>query len=288
VLAAVNHAGPDSGVYGLAADGDAIAPPARALPPVRSLAVAGPRVFAATERGLWERSGAEWRQVAELGERRVEQVVAAGSRVVARAGDGLWESPGAGARFHPLPFHHGPPRALALSGGEALWVSGDAGLYRLAGGENHSAETPLPDGRIEAAGDRLLAWGERGAFVRPLDGGPWAELAAEATAVLPTGDRRWPVVIVTPAGAFLAGHDAVVGGAASEAPGDTPAVTLRPLDLPAPPASASAALIAGDRLYLGTSGWGLWVAALAPPPTRQGGSPSRPAARCGAGRALAR
>jgi photosystem II stability/assembly factor-like uncharacterized protein len=190
VLAAVNHAGPASGVYALRDGGAAIAPPARALPPVLSLAVAGPRVFAATERGLWERSGADWRLVAELGERRVEQVVAAGSRVVARTADGLWESPGAGARFHPL-ADHGTPRD-------------------------------------------------------------------DATAAHPTGDRRWPAVVVTPEGAFLAGPGANPGaGAPAEAE-----AALHPLGLPAPAAAVSAALIAGDRLYVGTSGWGLWTAAL--------------------------
>ena len=196
VLAAVNHAGPASGVYGLRDGGAAIAPPARALPPVLSLSVAGPRVFAATERGLWERSGADWRLVAEIGERRVAQVVAEGSRVVARTADGLWESAGAGARFHRLATDpHGPP--------------GDA-----------------------------------------------------AAAVHPTGDRRWPAVLVRPDGAFLAGHAPSAGAT----PAAEAATTLHPLDLPAPAGTVSAALIAGDRLYVGTSGWGLWTAALGKAP----------------------
>lgn len=278
VLAAVNHAGPVSGIYG-SRDGGAgfahPAPTAAELPPVLSLAVAGPLVLAGTERGLWERAGAEWRRVAELGDRRVEQVATAGGRAVARAADGLWESPGAGARYHPVPYHHGAPLAAALAG-EALWVSDAAGLYHLAGGQNHGDEIPVPGGRIEAAGDRLLAWGAGGVYSRALEGGPWTELAKEATAVHPTGDPRRPAVVVTPGGALLA---AMVETTAAEAAAGEPTntVTLQPLRLPVPASSVTSALIAGGRLYVGTSGWGLWVAELSATAPSSSLAPAAPA-----------
>jgi hypothetical protein len=65
--------------------------------------------------------------------------------------------------------------------------------------------------------------------------------------VLPTGDARYPAVVVGEKGAhvFAAGER-----------------SLRPLLLPVPPADVLAATVEAGRLLVGTSGYGLLYAPL--------------------------
>ncbi len=107
VLAAVNHAGPVSGIYSSIDGGRSFQLQRSGLPTALALATAGDKVFAATERGLFER-GADfsWRPVAELGEGRVESVWVSEGRVWARSGARLFERPllgPAGAAFTEVP-----------------------------------------------------------------------------------------------------------------------------------------------------------------------------------------
>lgn len=206
VLAAVNHAGPGSGVHRVSA-GDLVAEtPEQPLPTVLSLAVDGRSVLAATEAGLWERSAGEWRRVGELGPGRVEDVRVAGGRALALTPTATWERAGAGARFFRLPS--GAPER-------------DGGSPPVATAEQR-----------------------------------WNGLAGALVAEHPTGDDRRPAVLVTEAGAALAVRD---GG--PETGPNAPAGAV-PLDLPFPPREITAALIAGDTLWIGSSGWGLWMARL--------------------------
>jgi hypothetical protein len=246
LLVAVNHAGPASGIYSSTDGGRTFDKPTGALPTVLSLTVSGYRVFAGTERGLWERSGAEWRQVGEVGEQRIEQVAADGERVIARAAGGLWEL--ADGRFRAADYHHGPARSAALVD-RALWVTDDRALYRLTAGANHTLEAPIAGGRLDPAAGGLLLSGAGGVWVGGGEGG-WRRLAEGAARVHPTGDPRYPALVVTADGAFLA---------------EPASGLLHPVALPVQPREVTAASLDGDRLVVGTSGYGLLLAEVAPP-----------------------
>jgi len=252
VLAAVNHAGPASGIHTSRNGGRSFEAESAELPPVRDLVVFGVGVYAATERGLYERSGGAWRLIGEIGERRVEQVVASAKRLVVRTPDGLWELDG--PRFRRVEYHHGPPRSAALSGdGAALWVSDAAGLYRLTAGANDDVAVPFGGGRVARFGERLAWWGERGLWLEPSPGDPWVEVARGPVRLLATGD---------------AAHPALVAGRDGLALLDTGSGRLLPVDFPLPAEEVVSAMVfrpaTGDdrRLLLGTAGHGLYWASL--------------------------
>jgi hypothetical protein len=235
---------------------------------VRDLVVHGTGVYAATERGLYERAGGEWRRINEMGDERVEQVVTAGDRLVVRTRDGFWEQDG--VRFRRLGYHHGPPRSAALTD-DALWVSDGAGLYRLTAASNDGVAVPFADGRVARFGDRLLWWGDGGAFVHA--GGrhaggvnvedaaaePWLRLAGGPVRMLATGDAGWPALLLTPDGASLV--QAASG-------------VLRPVGLPVPAHQVTSALVADGRLLVGSAESGLYLAPLpaAPAPAAESGA----------------
>jgi hypothetical protein len=254
VLVAVNHAGPASGIY-VSTDGGRSFPEHWAgLPTVLDLAVGGAaaggdgalakRVWAATERGLYERRDRRWRRVEAFGEGRVEEVIARGQRVVVRTHDEVWElQPGAGGveRFVKTAYSHGSPRSATIRGGD-LWVTDAAGLYRVADGSNHAVAAPYAAGRVAALGDRLVYTGAKGAWSRGELADPWVPLTSGPARVLETGDARYPALVFAADGVGLL--DASGARAAS-------------LDLPMPARFVAAALVHDGRLYLATSGFGL-------------------------------
>jgi len=249
VLAAVNNAGPASGVHTSRDGGASFVPESSELPAVRDLVVHGAAVYAATERGLYERAGGQWRRINEIGEERVEQVVSAGERLVVRTREGFWEQDG--PRFRRLGYHHGPPRSAALTA-DALWVSDAAGLYRLTAASNDDVAVPFPDGRVTRFGDRLLWWGEGGVYARsgagdPAAGEPWLRLTDGPARLLATGDAEQPVLVLTEKGAFLL--QAASG-------------VLRAVELPVPSHQVTSALVAGGRLLLGSAENGLYLKRL--------------------------
>jgi len=96
MLAAVAHAGPARGIYGVPADGRRAQQLVSDVPTVLALAVSGRDAWAATEAGLFARRDGVWERVQELPASRFEQVAAAGEgRVTARSLDGLWKLDGA-------------------------------------------------------------------------------------------------------------------------------------------------------------------------------------------------
>lgn len=250
ILAAVNHAGPASGLYSSIDGGASFQHQLAAVPPILDLAVEGDRVFAATEGGLYERApGSGWAALPELAGERVEGLAAGGGRVVARTAEGLLERRGLG--FEALAgYRHGPPRSAVLAG-DALWVADREGLYRLTGLENHTVPTPGAGARLAPLGRGVLLTGEGGAWLRAAPEAPWLELRSGATRALPTGDPGFPAVLVGETGAQL------LNAATGE---------LRPIPLDLPSRDLAAALVDGGRLYLGTTGYGLLVTELAPPP----------------------
>ncbi len=254
LLVAVNHAGPSSGIHASRDGGRTFQAEHSSLPTVRDLVVHGISVYAATERGLWERAGATWRRVGEVGEARVEEVDSAGGRLVVRTAEGLWEQ--AGPRFQPLEYHHGRPRSAALApAGDALWVSDAAGLYRLTRGGNDSVEVPSPRGRVSRLGERLAWSGGDGVWLRPTAGDPWVRISDEAAELLPTGDATFPALLTGESGIRLL--EVATG-------------MLWQVDFPLPPREVVSALVyrpsrgvaGGDRLLLGTAGHGLYWASL--------------------------
>jgi photosystem II stability/assembly factor-like uncharacterized protein len=254
VFAALAHAGPLSGVYRSPDRGASFEPRPTELPTVLDLALGPHGVLAATERGLYERSGAEWRRVAELGTARVEQVAAAGERVVARTRDSLWLSEG--ERFRRLAWTLDPPRGVALAWGE-LWVLTEGRLWRVgADGEPRASSLPESGAALLPGGpERLAVSSAGGYFVRDAPDGAWQQTIRGDARLIATRHPRFPVLVAL-AGA-LSLLDAATG--------------LRvPLEAPFPAEAALAALVSGDRLLVGTSGFGLWAADLRAPEAEGG------------------
>jgi len=278
LFAAVAHAGPASGVYRSPDGGSSFEPLPSELPTVLAMATSGERLFVATERGLFERersAGAgsslesavpmRFERVSELGERRVEQLAAAGGRIVARTREALYELDAAkpAGRFHPIALapagRAAPPalRSAALAAGD-LWVLRDDGLARLVGGKLQASSLPYPP----AAGSELFSVagelhysGKEGLFRRDGASGAWIPLRSGPLRTIATGSARFPYLVE--AGGALA----LFALPPASQPGEALWV---PIDLPYPAGETLSALVAGDRLLLGSSGFGVWQARLPP------------------------
>jgi photosystem II stability/assembly factor-like uncharacterized protein len=242
LMVALSHAGPISGIHlsrdrGKTFEAAGFTP----LPTVLDLTWHEGRIYAATERGLYERRGAAWFRLKELGETRVEQVLSDGPQLVARTASGLWEL--RGLKFVQKPFQHGTPRSAAFFGG-ALWVTDGSGLYRLTATANDTVATPFTGGRLHRLQDQLLLWGSGGAWARPALETEWVELTGKAVRLLPTGHERWSALMVSGDTVRLYDRDAR---------------KFRIVEVPVPARDISSALVLGGRLMLGTSGHGVLV-----------------------------
>ena len=247
LLVALSHAGPVSGIHvsrdrgrTFGASGADFSP----LPTVLDLAWHEGRVYAATERGLYERRGQAWFRLKELGESRVEQVLGDGPQLVARTASGLWEL--RNGAFVQRPFAHGTPRSAAFFGG-ALWVTGAQGVYKLGAKTNDTIAAPVVGGRLHRLQDQLLLWGPGGAWARPTPDGEWLSLTDKASRLLSTGDERWSSLLVSGDTVRLYDRDAR---------------KFRVFEVPVPARDISAAVIVDGRLMLGTSGYGVLVREL--------------------------
>ncbi|HEV3074226.1 MAG TPA: hypothetical protein VHB47_07405, partial [Thermoanaerobaculia bacterium] len=282
VLAAVNHAGPLSGVYVSRDRGRTFTADFAPLPTVLDLAVYAGRAYAATTGGLFERRGNDWHRLPELGTERVEQLLveeeapapaapasaddaplapesrpspptpstqrvpAAHARFLARTPQAIFELEKKGV-FVRRPYKHGPPRSAALYDG-ALWVSDERDLYELTRDANHTVAAPFAGGHLQRLGEQLLLAGAGGAWALPAPGGEWARLTAEPSRVLPTGDGRF--------GALLLSGEVVRLY-------DRESRRFRLLKVPVPARDVVAALVLDGRLLLATSGYGVLVHDLA-------------------------
>jgi photosystem II stability/assembly factor-like uncharacterized protein len=260
LMVAVSHAGPFSGVYS-SRDGGRTFGDFVSLPTVFDVAVHQGRVFAATEKGLFERRGAGWHWVRDLGEGTVEQFVKDGPRLFARTPDRLFELKG--KLFAPVPYKHGAPRSAAYYG-DALWVTDAQGVYRLTASANHTIPAPFAGGRLQPVAGQLLLWGSGGVFARTdarndartdakggadNPDGDWTEVVHEPSRLLPTGDARRPALMVSGDAVRLF---------------DRQTRKFQTLDVPVPARDISAARVVGDELLIGTSGYGVLARHLAP------------------------
>lgn len=247
LLVGVSHAGVFSGVYFSHDRGRTFDPRFERLPNVLDFGTHLGRLYAATERGLYERRGVAWFRLAELGEGRVEEVVVEGERIAVRTPSGLWEL--AGGKFVPRPYKHGTPRSAAFFGG-ALWVSDAQAVYRLTEATNDTVAIPFQGGRLGRLADQLLLWGSGGTFVRadgPPAETPWAEVTREPSRIIATGDPRWSALMVSGDTARLF---------------DRTASKFVVLEVPFPARDILVAVVTGNRLFLGTSGYGVVVGRL--------------------------
>lgn len=277
LFAAVAHAGPASGIYRSPDGGSSFEPLPSELPTVLAMVTAGERLFVATERGLFERerpAGVDaetaapmrFQRVAELGDRRVEQLAAAAGRIVARTREALFELQPAspGGRFHllalggPATAEHRAPSALrsvALAAGD-LWVLRDEGLARVVGGKLQAASLPYPPApgsELFSVADDLHYSGKEGLFRRDTRSGAWVPVRSGPVRTIATGSARFPYLVESQGA--LALHALPAPAGAGE--GDWLAI-----DLPYPAGETLSALVIGDRLLLGSSGFGVWQALL--------------------------
>jgi len=262
VFAAVAHAGPLSGIYRSPDRGVSFEPRPASLPTVLDLAVTAEAIYAATERGLFERSGGEWRRIEELGSARIEQILDAGGRWIARGRERLWERD-AGHRFRAFELElPEPPTALAFAWG-TLWASAGGALWRVPEASDPEPVSPPVAGAVPiAAGGNLLAVAApEGVWTRRAPAAPWVRVGPSASRAVPTGDARYPLLLAGPAGISLVGGD-----------------TGSPVELATrfPAGSVRSAALAGRRIWIGTSGHGLWSGQLPD-------APAEPAARAAGG-----
>lgn len=244
LLVGVSHAGPFSGVHVSRDRGRTFEPRVEPLANVLDFGVHLGRLYAATERGLFERRGNAWFRLTELGEGRVEEVAVDGDRIAVRTPSGLWEI--AGGKFVQRPYKHGTPRSLAFFD-NALWVSDAEAIYRLTEKTNDTVAIPFRGGRLGRLPDKLLLWGSGGAFVRSAaveaaGESSWAEVTGSPSRVIATGHPRWSTLMVSGETVRLF---------------DSEASKFMVLEVPFPARDISAAVVAGGRLLLGTSGYGV-------------------------------
>jgi hypothetical protein len=241
ILLAVRDAGKASGVHradpldlDLASDG---AP----LPAVLDLAAEGELLYAATERGLWERRDGTWRRLPELGEGRVEEVATGGTGIAARTADGVWVR--REGTFEPVPPRAGSPRRIQWVG-SSLWITDERGIYAADG-----LPVAAPPGAVQllGLGERSLWTGSQGVWVSAKATGepPWQRLAARPARALATGDPDYPVLFLGEGEEGMLYHRSLKGLS---------------LELPVATQDVAAALLARGRLFVGTPGNGLLYA----------------------------
>jgi photosystem II stability/assembly factor-like uncharacterized protein len=247
LLVALSHAGPISGIHASHDQGrtfDASGADFSPLPTVLDLTWHEGRIYAATERGLYERRGQAWFRIKELAETRVEQILGDGPQLVARTAAGLWEL--RNGVFVQRPFAHGEPRSMAFFGG-ALWVTGGEGVYRLGANTNDTIMAPVSGGRLLRLQDQLLLWGPGGAWTRTAPDSDWLSLTDKASRLIATGNERWPSLLVSGETVRLFDRDAR---------------KFRIFPVPVPARDISTAAVVDGRLMLGTSGYGVLVREL--------------------------
>lgn len=244
VFAAVNHAGPFSGIYRVASSGEAIREDL-SIPTVLDLASHGDDLYAATEQGLYERRVGDWRRVQKVGSGRVEGLTARDSRLVVRTPTQLFER--TDGPFRTIPFHSGSPQAIAVQG-KTLWVGTNDALFRL--GQRSPQPVSMPSAevsegptRLVTAGEELWLTGGGAVWRRSSPEASWQQARGGPARLLETDDRDFPLLVL-----------------AREAPSwiyHRPTSSLLDISLPSAPWDIRSALVKDGHLLLATAGHGL-------------------------------
>jgi hypothetical protein len=218
-------------------------------------------------------------RVPEIGERRVEQLLATAERVVARTRDALFELEAgtAESRFRSLTLGSETPPVRAGSPDPALrGARGRRPLGAARGGPGADGGREAPGGEPAVSGcarERALQRfagdlhyaGKGGLFRRDTGTGAWMPLRPGPVRAIATGNARFPYLVESQGALALLSLPVAPASPARE-PGC-------PIDLPYPARETLSALVTGDRLLLGSSGFGIWQALLpalpAPAPVAQ-------------------
>lgn len=217
---------------------------AAGLPTVLDLASQGESLFAATERGLWQRATGGWSLVAELGADRFEEVVAGGDRVYARSAREV------------ISLHGSEVERVGLAAStaglvwwvDAAWFVDQGRLIRWSPDGTRTVAVPDAVEAVRVFGSKLVVETPRGRFEHGA-GDSWRALAIAAPRVLPTGDRDLPMLGLWNDGSATL-HD--IEGR-----------ELTQLRLPVPARDVSASILDAGRLHLATAGYGLlWTNVL--------------------------
>ncbi len=247
VFAAVNHAGPFSGIYRVASDGE-VTREEWPIPTVLDLAALGDLLFAGTEKGLFERQLGNWRLVREIGTDRIEQLAARGTRLVARTPHGLFEREG--GPFRTLPFAPGSPKSVAMSG-KNLWVGTGSGLFQLNQDSHQPISMPSVQGskagiRLATVGDELWLADRGSVWQRRTLEAPWVQTRKTPSRLLETGDLVFPLLVVGKEPPSWLYHQ--------------PSSSFLEISLPSAPWNIRGALVKNGQLLLATAGQGLLTA----------------------------
>ncbi|MDH3745090.1 MAG: hypothetical protein OES47_08325, partial [Acidobacteriota bacterium] len=238
VLAAVHHAHSASGVYVSRDGGLSFSEDSVDLPTILDLAAFGDRVFAATEKGLFERSRGVWRHLQGMGGRRVDEVVVSADRLFARSGREVFE--GLGTVFRRLELKRLEPRRLAIAG-DTLWLTDRrGGVFRLppSSGSSREAFRETLSAVLESP---RVRWSSGSQAV-------WNNGEGASARLLATGDPSWPFLLVHQSQPLTLVASSGRGTLKLEVP-------LRPRDL-------AGALVFDGRLLLATTGFGVLVVEL--------------------------
>lgn len=258
LFAAVNFAGPASGIYRRA--GNDFVHDHEDIPTVLDLALLDEHLFAATEGGLYLRSLAAvpdgpalddgtWHRVEALGEQRIEQLVAGRDDLLVRTAGSLWRW--RRGLLEEVPVEGASPRSAAYAWGR-WWILTDDGLLRIQ--ENQLSAAPVPQGarRLVAAGGFLTAATDDRLWIQRHPERRWEPLGKDVDRALATGDPRFPLLLAGDRGLELLD---LASGESLEVPLPVPARDLR------------GARLHRSELLLATSGFGLLRRPLPPPPT---------------------
>lgn len=244
---AIRDAGSKSGVWRSRDGASGFVQESVKLPPVLDLAASGGRILAATERGLYERRGSEWRRVEEIGTRRVEFVESGAEGAVVATREGLFRLQE--SRFVPLPYSHGTPRSAAVLP-NSVWVTDSQAVYRLEGPSNHTLSFPgSPRGKLVRMGSEVLWSAENGLF-QPGEDGEWRQVSDLGRRAFETGHSSRPVALVD------------AGGQVELL--DARGQVQEHIALPVPADQVSGVAIHRQEMLLATNGQGLWSADLEP------------------------
>lgn len=245
LLVAIRDAGPVSGIYRSRDAGASWNLESRSLPPVIALRAFKEGAFAATEKGLYARTGVIWKPVPALASKRVLDVALPATtsdpRFVVTTESGIYQ--GAPGALAPLAAAK-EPALSAASWGPGVWLSTGSGLLRVQGTSREGVAVPFLGGRLLASGPHLVYAGSGGMMLRSVAAPSWETVTRSATRVLATGDDRRPLLLI----------HGEVAELFDPATGDRDAIELH-----VPARDVTAVLLDGDNLWIGTSGYGLLV-----------------------------